>query len=153
MKTYWGSGGIAPRILDFGTRWRLVVSFAPRPLYPTERVSDTHRIGGWVGPSLILLLCFLSRVSMPYLLPIFCNLTVACNTGSVGNRGFLCTNRITVLQDEDSSRLCYHTNVRNGLAHKLLSCSHIMQFCTTRKPREWDFIAETDVYMKRRCLV
>jgi hypothetical protein len=22
MKTYWGSGGIAPRILDFGTRWR-----------------------------------------------------------------------------------------------------------------------------------
>jgi len=23
MNTYWGSGGIAPRILDFGTRWRL----------------------------------------------------------------------------------------------------------------------------------
>jgi hypothetical protein len=22
MKTYWGSGGIAPRILDPGTRWR-----------------------------------------------------------------------------------------------------------------------------------
>jgi hypothetical protein len=22
MKTYWGSGDIAPRILDFGTRWR-----------------------------------------------------------------------------------------------------------------------------------
>jgi hypothetical protein len=22
MKTYWGSGGIAPRILDLGTRWR-----------------------------------------------------------------------------------------------------------------------------------
>jgi hypothetical protein len=21
MKTYWGSGGIAPRILDLGTRW------------------------------------------------------------------------------------------------------------------------------------
>jgi hypothetical protein len=22
MKAYWGSGGIAPSILDFGTRWR-----------------------------------------------------------------------------------------------------------------------------------
>jgi hypothetical protein len=22
MKTYWGSGGIAPRIIDLGTRWR-----------------------------------------------------------------------------------------------------------------------------------
>jgi hypothetical protein len=34
MKTYWGSGGIAPRILDLGTRWRWVVSFTPQPLYP-----------------------------------------------------------------------------------------------------------------------
>jgi hypothetical protein len=33
MKAYWGSGGIAPRILDFGTRCRWVVSFSPRPLY------------------------------------------------------------------------------------------------------------------------
>jgi hypothetical protein len=33
MKTYWGSGGIPPRILDVGTRWRWVVSFMPRPLY------------------------------------------------------------------------------------------------------------------------
>jgi hypothetical protein len=31
MKTYWGSGSIAPRILDLGTR---VVSFTHRPLYP-----------------------------------------------------------------------------------------------------------------------
>jgi hypothetical protein len=34
MKTYWGSRGIAPRILDIGTRWRWVVSFTPWPLYP-----------------------------------------------------------------------------------------------------------------------
>jgi hypothetical protein len=34
MKTYWGSGGIAPRILDLGIRWRWVVSFTHRPLYP-----------------------------------------------------------------------------------------------------------------------
>jgi hypothetical protein len=34
MKTYWGIGGIVPRILDLGTRWRWVVSFTPRPLYP-----------------------------------------------------------------------------------------------------------------------
>jgi hypothetical protein len=33
MKAYWGSGGITPRILDLGTRWRRVVSFMPLPLY------------------------------------------------------------------------------------------------------------------------
>jgi hypothetical protein len=27
MKTYWGSEGITPRILDLGTRWRWLVSF------------------------------------------------------------------------------------------------------------------------------
>jgi hypothetical protein len=34
MKAYWDSGGIAPRILNLGTRWRWVVRFTPRPLYP-----------------------------------------------------------------------------------------------------------------------
>jgi len=33
MKTYWGSRDIAPRILNLGAKWRLVVSFTPRPLY------------------------------------------------------------------------------------------------------------------------
>jgi hypothetical protein len=34
MKVYWGNGGLASGILDIGTRWRWVVSFMPRPLYP-----------------------------------------------------------------------------------------------------------------------
>jgi hypothetical protein len=34
MKAYWGSGGIDARVLDLGTRWRWVVSFTTRPLYP-----------------------------------------------------------------------------------------------------------------------
>jgi hypothetical protein len=54
MKTYWGSGGIAPRMLDLGTRRRWVVSFTPRPLYPRERAPRTHWIGGWVGPRAVL---------------------------------------------------------------------------------------------------
>jgi hypothetical protein len=33
-KAYWESGGIDPRILDLGTRWRWVASFTPRSLYP-----------------------------------------------------------------------------------------------------------------------
>jgi hypothetical protein len=33
MKAYWGSGVIAPRILDLGIRWRCVVSFTLWPLY------------------------------------------------------------------------------------------------------------------------
>jgi hypothetical protein len=34
MKAYWGSADIATRILNLGTRWRLLVSFTSRPLYP-----------------------------------------------------------------------------------------------------------------------
>jgi hypothetical protein len=50
MKACWESGRIAPRFRDLGTRWRWVVSFTPRSLYPTEMFPDTHWIGGWVGP-------------------------------------------------------------------------------------------------------
>jgi hypothetical protein len=49
MKTYWGSGGIAPRILDLGTKWRWVVSFMPRPLYSqgkSPRYPLDRRLGG-----------------------------------------------------------------------------------------------------------
>jgi hypothetical protein len=49
MKTYWGSGGIAPRALDLSTRWRWVVSFMPRPLYPRSKSSRfllNRRLGG-----------------------------------------------------------------------------------------------------------
>jgi hypothetical protein len=49
MKAYWGSGGIAPRIVDLGTGWSCVVSFAPRPFYP-QRKSPWYpldrRLGG-----------------------------------------------------------------------------------------------------------
>jgi hypothetical protein len=34
MKAYLESGCIDPRILDLGTRWRWVVRFTPRLLYP-----------------------------------------------------------------------------------------------------------------------
>jgi hypothetical protein len=37
MNACWESAGIAPRILDFDTRWKWVVSFMPRPLYPQEK--------------------------------------------------------------------------------------------------------------------
>jgi hypothetical protein len=45
IKACWGSGGIAPRILDLGTRWRLVVSFTPRPIYPQGNPLD-RRLSG-----------------------------------------------------------------------------------------------------------
>jgi hypothetical protein len=54
MRTYWGSGGIATHILDLGTRWRWVVSFTIRQLYPQKKVPGTHWIGGWVGPRAVL---------------------------------------------------------------------------------------------------
>jgi hypothetical protein len=49
MKTYWGSGGIALRILDLGTRWSWVVSFTLRPPYPQGKSSSyplDRRLGG-----------------------------------------------------------------------------------------------------------
>jgi hypothetical protein len=41
MNSYCGTGGIAPRILDIGTRWRWVVSFTPR-LYPPGKEPLVH---------------------------------------------------------------------------------------------------------------
>jgi hypothetical protein len=54
MKAYWGSGGITPRILDHGTRWRWVVSLRPGRFTPRERAPVTHWIGGWVGSRAVL---------------------------------------------------------------------------------------------------
>jgi len=54
IKTCWGSGDIAPRILDLSTSWRWVVSFTPRQLYSRQRAPGTQWIGGWVGPRAIL---------------------------------------------------------------------------------------------------
>jgi hypothetical protein len=42
MKTHWGNGGIAIRILKLDTRWK--------SLYPRGKNSGTHWIGGWVPP-------------------------------------------------------------------------------------------------------
>jgi hypothetical protein len=34
MEAYWGTGSIAPCILELGIKWRWVVSFTPPSLYP-----------------------------------------------------------------------------------------------------------------------
>jgi len=51
MKTDWGSGGIAPRILDLGARRRWVVSFTPRSLYSQGEKHRYPLLVGWVGPT------------------------------------------------------------------------------------------------------
>jgi hypothetical protein len=45
MKTYCDSGSIAHKL---GTRWKLVISFTSRPLYPRERTSGMQWIEGSV---------------------------------------------------------------------------------------------------------
>jgi hypothetical protein len=53
----WGSGCIDPHILDLGVRWRWVVSFTPRPLYPqgnipvfkVQGLDETHNQSGRCG--------------------------------------------------------------------------------------------------------
>jgi len=55
MKSYWGSGGMAPHVLDLGSTWRWVVSITPQPLYPQGRISQyplDRRLGvpqSWSG--------------------------------------------------------------------------------------------------------
>jgi hypothetical protein len=55
MKTYWGSGGIAPLILltsaPDGDEWSVS---CPSRFTPRERAPGTHWIGGWVGPRAVL---------------------------------------------------------------------------------------------------
>jgi len=54
MKVHGGSRGIAPLILNLGTRWRQVVNFAPRHLYPlgnNPRYALNRRLGGSQGQS------------------------------------------------------------------------------------------------------
>jgi hypothetical protein len=46
----WGSGCIAPSILNLSTGWRPGVSFLPRRLYPRGEKPGAHWIGGCVGP-------------------------------------------------------------------------------------------------------
>jgi hypothetical protein len=55
MKAYWGSGGIAPRILLTSALDRGEWS-ASRPcrFTPREGAPGTHWIGGWVGPRAVL---------------------------------------------------------------------------------------------------
>jgi hypothetical protein len=37
MKAYRARRGIAPLILNLGTRWKIVANLTPRPLYPRAR--------------------------------------------------------------------------------------------------------------------
>jgi hypothetical protein len=48
MKTYreWKYSSTIP---DLGTRWRRVISFTPRLLYPQRNSPRTQLIGGYVG--------------------------------------------------------------------------------------------------------
>jgi hypothetical protein len=45
MNAYRGSTGIAPLILNLGTRWKWVVNFTPQPFYPKERTPIEHEAG------------------------------------------------------------------------------------------------------------
>jgi hypothetical protein len=54
MKAYCGSGGIASRIIDLGTRWKWVINFTPRPLYhqgKSPRYPLDRGLGGPQSPS------------------------------------------------------------------------------------------------------
>jgi hypothetical protein len=54
VKSYWYSGGVTLRIFNLGTRWKSVVSFTLRPLYPRGKKSRyqlDRSLGGRQGLS------------------------------------------------------------------------------------------------------
>jgi len=65
VKTYWGSGGIAPHIIDFGTRSDEWSGSCPSCFNPRERVPGTDWIGGWVGPRASLDVVAKSKFPVP----------------------------------------------------------------------------------------
>jgi hypothetical protein len=63
-----GSGGIAPRILNLGTRWSGGEWSASLPdrFTPRERAPGTHWIGGWVGPRVVLDAVVKRKIPIPF---------------------------------------------------------------------------------------
>jgi hypothetical protein len=66
MKTYWRNGGLAPRILDLGTRRRWVVTFTPRQHYPREADPGTNCIEGWVDNRAVLDTAGKTKIPSPH---------------------------------------------------------------------------------------
>jgi hypothetical protein len=56
MKIY-GVWKYGSSILDLVSRWRWVFGFTPRQLYPRERYTCTHCVGGWWVPQPVWTLC------------------------------------------------------------------------------------------------
>jgi hypothetical protein len=93
MKTYWGSGGTAPRILGLGTRWKWVVSFTPQPLYPEGKrpryplhlMAESYTICSscsrqqsrnfWIHPHIYMCVCACTpkahEISLPNIISLF----------------------------------------------------------------------------------
>jgi len=53
---------------DLETRWRKVVSFTPRPLYPQGKRPGTHWIEGWVDHTDVLDAVVKRKIPSPHYL-------------------------------------------------------------------------------------
>jgi len=81
MKAYWGSGGISPRILDLGTRWRWVdttLDYAETRMICSQKSSD-EIITGWTKkyPKIITFSWLSVRTLFPHALLLFSQRGVA----------------------------------------------------------------------------
>jgi hypothetical protein len=54
MKLYWGVEELLHSFFDLGIRWRQVVSFTPRPIYPQEKSPWYPFDRRWVGLRAVL---------------------------------------------------------------------------------------------------
>jgi hypothetical protein len=50
MTAPWGNRGMTPLTLKLHNRWRSVLNFTPRTIFPKGGKHNTHWIGSWVGP-------------------------------------------------------------------------------------------------------
>jgi hypothetical protein len=81
MKAYSGSRTIAQFILTLGTRWRRMVNFKSRPLYPRERTPvPIEQVGAWPLGTFWALGKEKDFLPLPGFEPLSCNLwPINCN--------------------------------------------------------------------------
>jgi hypothetical protein len=65
-KTYRRNRVTAPLILHLDTRWRRMVNFKARPLYPPERTKVPISVDGWVNPKAGLNVLQERKIPCPY---------------------------------------------------------------------------------------